>query len=282
MMKSSSQLDVDFRLNINFQAHRGSVDEAPENTVSAIRHAWRFEGSIPEIDIRTTRDNSLICLHDNTLARTTNAPNTIKNVDVSKLTLKEIRQWDAGIKLGPRFAGERVATLIEIFEEMRKHPENRKLFLEVKSADLYLLKEIIQQYNVEGRLLFIHEHQHMLSKFIRVFPKIQTMTWCSGNPDQIKQRFEEFRSTNFKDISLLQFHLHVRQRSPEITYLLEPDFLKYAQEQLKTAGVELQLRPFAFDHLSLYKLIAFGVRWFVTDSPEKFNTCLQEVQGIAG
>ncbi|NJN83397.1 MAG: hypothetical protein HC802_14675 [Caldilineaceae bacterium] len=47
-----------------FQAHRGSVDEAPENTLSAFRHAWRFPGSIPETDIRTTADGALICLHD--------------------------------------------------------------------------------------------------------------------------------------------------------------------------------------------------------------------------
>ena len=32
-----------------FQAHRGAVDEAPENTIVALQHAWTVPGAVPEV-----------------------------------------------------------------------------------------------------------------------------------------------------------------------------------------------------------------------------------------
>ncbi len=52
---------------IYFQAHRVTIVEAPENTLPAYRHAWRIFGAIPEVDVRTTADGVLVCLHDATL-----------------------------------------------------------------------------------------------------------------------------------------------------------------------------------------------------------------------
>ena len=59
---------------IYWQAHRGGDGhEAPDNTLCAMKYGWSL-GGIPEADIRVTRDHEVVCLHDNTLARTTDAP----------------------------------------------------------------------------------------------------------------------------------------------------------------------------------------------------------------
>ena len=82
-------------LVVHFQAHRGGMREAPENTLAAYRYAWAL-GGIPEVDVCTTKDGVIICLHDATLARTTNAPADVKDVPVSELTFEDVRTWDAG------------------------------------------------------------------------------------------------------------------------------------------------------------------------------------------
>ena len=59
---------------IYWQAHRGGGGhEAPDNTLYAMEYGWSL-GGIPEADIRVTADREVVCLHDNTLARTTDAP----------------------------------------------------------------------------------------------------------------------------------------------------------------------------------------------------------------
>jgi glycerophosphoryl diester phosphodiesterase len=96
---------------IIWQAHRGGgLYEAPDNTMAALLYGWRL-GGVPEVDIRLTADDELICLHDDTLARTTDAPAAIANVPVRQLTLAEILKYDAGKKFAPRFAGEKVLPL---------------------------------------------------------------------------------------------------------------------------------------------------------------------------
>jgi glycerophosphoryl diester phosphodiesterase len=57
-----------------------------------------------ELDVRRTRDGQFVCTHDSTVNRTTTGT-------VSELSLRELRQFDAGTKFDPLFTGERVPTL---------------------------------------------------------------------------------------------------------------------------------------------------------------------------
>ena len=95
---------ADLDLAVHFQAHRGGLREVPENTLAAFRYAWGL-GGIPEVDICTTKDGVIICLHDATLARTTDAPDAVKDVPVEELTFEEVRKWDAGSWFDPQFKG---------------------------------------------------------------------------------------------------------------------------------------------------------------------------------
>ena len=90
---------------IYWQAHRGGGgDEAPDNTLYAMEYGWRL-GGIPEADIRVTADHEVVCLHDDTLARTTDAPPEIADRPVGELTLAQVRAWDAGKKFRADCAG---------------------------------------------------------------------------------------------------------------------------------------------------------------------------------
>jgi glycerophosphoryl diester phosphodiesterase len=53
-------------------AHRGASGYAPEHTAAAYKLAIEQKADFIEPDLAVTKDNVLICLHDDTLERTTN------------------------------------------------------------------------------------------------------------------------------------------------------------------------------------------------------------------
>lgn len=57
--------------NIIVVAHRGDWRNAPENSIQAIKNCIEMGVDMVEIDIRKTKDNQLVVIHDKTLNRTT-------------------------------------------------------------------------------------------------------------------------------------------------------------------------------------------------------------------
>lgn len=95
-------------------AHRGSSIDRPENTLAALRRAIEVQATASEIDVRTSRDGALVCLHDADLARTTDGTGK-----VSERTLAELKRLDAGGRFAPKFRGERIPELSEVLATAR-------------------------------------------------------------------------------------------------------------------------------------------------------------------
>lgn len=91
--------------------HRGLSAAAPENTLAAFRAL--LEHGVPgaELDVQLTRDGELAVIHDFNLKRTTGLEAEVRATDY-----RAIRALDAGSWFSPRFAGERVPRLSEVFE----------------------------------------------------------------------------------------------------------------------------------------------------------------------
>jgi glycerophosphoryl diester phosphodiesterase len=80
-------------------AHRGARSLAPENTLAAARKALEIGADLWETDVGATADGELVLLHDDSLARTTDAPARFPDRapwTLSTFTLAEIRSLDAG------------------------------------------------------------------------------------------------------------------------------------------------------------------------------------------
>lgn len=90
--------------------HRGAKANAPENTLAGLRRAHEEGASWVEFDVKLTKDNVPILIHDETLERTTNGRGPVRD-----LTLESLRLVDAGCPavFGDRFKGERIPTLEE-------------------------------------------------------------------------------------------------------------------------------------------------------------------------
>jgi glycerophosphoryl diester phosphodiesterase len=135
-------------------AHRGASGYAPEHTIAAYARAIEQGADFVEPDLAVTKDNVLVCLHDDTLERTTNVADVFGDRPsagpfrqpgahwlANDFTLAEIKRLDAGRWFKPDFAGQRVPTFQEMIDFVRG---NAGLYPELKSPQLYKNRHIDQ------------------------------------------------------------------------------------------------------------------------------------------
>ena len=129
-------------------AHRGASGYAPEHTVASYQTALEQKADFVEPDLAISKDGVLICLHDDTLERTTNIKDVFpdrysresagrggaRQWIANDFTVAEIKQLDAGSWRDPKFAGQRVPTWEEMVGLVRG---KAGLYPEMKSPPLY-------------------------------------------------------------------------------------------------------------------------------------------------
>ncbi len=131
--------------------HRGLLRDAPENTLANFRACLALRIGF-EFDVRRTKDGALVCLHDDTVNRTTGGRGS-----VSEMTLAEIRKLDAGRWFDPLFAGEKVPTVDEVLKLVGEHRrQNVLIAVDFKAENVE--EDVVQlanRHRVLERLLFI-------------------------------------------------------------------------------------------------------------------------------
>lgn len=105
-------------------AHRGESFIAPENTLSSINLAWQNGADAVEIDIRLTKDNQVVVIHDAHTFRLARKLKWIRNS-----FLKDIKKLDVGKYKNKKYKGEQIPTLLEILKTV---PDNKKILIEIK------------------------------------------------------------------------------------------------------------------------------------------------------
>ena len=73
--------------------HRGGSTACPENTMAAFQWVFRKGFSGIELDVHRTRDDEIICLHDDTLRRTASRPHSVLG-DVLNTPISELKVTD--------------------------------------------------------------------------------------------------------------------------------------------------------------------------------------------
>lgn len=169
-------------------AHRGASSDAPENTIAAIEKAIEDGADAIEIDIRLTKDNVPVLIHDARLGRTTN---DTQNRLVSSLTYAEIQQFDAGSWFSNEYIGEKIPTLEEAIKVIDHRAD---IFIELKDSNEDLLEYIIElaeTYNVtneiwilsfdESTLKSIKEKNEQIETVLLIFTFFGNITSLSNN-----------------------------------------------------------------------------------------------------
>ncbi|QYY36171.1 glycerophosphodiester phosphodiesterase family protein [Ruficoccus sp. ZRK36] len=137
-------------------AHRGASGKAPENTLAAVRRAWKLGADGVEIDIRLTKDGVPVCSHDERTGRLSDVDHAIAD-----LTLAELKCIDVGDWKDPAYAGETIPTLEEVLDTI---PERKTLLIEVKDVPATELARALTPI-LERRKAFIASRQVYFMSF---------------------------------------------------------------------------------------------------------------------
>jgi glycerophosphoryl diester phosphodiesterase len=136
-------------------AHRGASGYAPEHTFASYDLAIAQKADFVEPDLAVSKDGVLICLHDDTLERTTNVAtvfperysrdmkgrNGEKRWVANDFTVAEIKKLDAGVWRDAKFAGAQVPTWDEMLARVLTHP-GVGVYPELKSPPLYTARGV--------------------------------------------------------------------------------------------------------------------------------------------
>lgn len=118
--------EVNRNRSINAVNHRGYGD-APENTLSAFRMSKQMGFDMVECDIRFTKDNVAVLIHDKTVSRTSNGRGKVSNMTYSELLTLDFGSWK-----DEKYKDERIPTFeqfIGLCIELSLHP-----YVEIKNG----------------------------------------------------------------------------------------------------------------------------------------------------
>jgi len=113
--------------------HRGASAIAPENTLAAFHRAVDSGADGIEFDVRLTRDEVPVVIHDDNLKRTGCRPDKVAELSYGELRRIDVGSWFNQTR-GSRtvdFSGERIPSLDEVLELFESN--NAILYLEMKS-----------------------------------------------------------------------------------------------------------------------------------------------------
>jgi len=120
--------------------HRGARREAPENTLAGFRHLRALGIDHVELDVRLSRDNQLVVLHDTTVNRTTNGKGAVREMTAAEL---------GALNAAANFSGWNDSTPVPLLRDvLAEWNDLESIQLEVKTtaiADLRIIAAALVQ-----------------------------------------------------------------------------------------------------------------------------------------
>ncbi len=254
-------------------AHKGASGQAPENTIPAFVQALEMGVDMIELDVRQTKDEQIIVIHDETLDRTTNGVGFVHDY-----TLEEIQQLDAGVWFGdPKYVGARVPTLREVLDTIRGRC---KVLIEIKHTD--------------------HPHYHdFAEKLIDVIRKEQNgFDWCylqSYEMEYLEAAHEYDDHIQTKKLLIgedstplfafyIETKLHLGRATSEGNRLLalNPEYTTLSTRRvfrMHARGFEVFTYP-VNDRLDMIRLLHMGVDGIITDYPDRLLKIKEEIHAL--
>lgn len=138
--------------------HRGYSARYPENTLLSFKKAIEAGCTGIELDVRLTKDNKVVVIHDKNLERTTNGKGLVNDY-----TLKELKKLDAG-------KGERIPALEEVLAEI----EGIKLLIELKEYSEKICSETVKLAGKRRNTFFISFSIEAVQNVKRINPRLKT------------------------------------------------------------------------------------------------------------
>ena len=198
-------IPAELSTNIMVIARHGSLEHTPENTFAAFEQALNIGVDGLEVDVRRTKDDRLILMHDDTIDRTTDGKGY-----VSKLLYDEIRLYDAGAWKGEEFAGERVPLLSDVLQFAKER--NIIIILNVKDYGIELkILSLIEKFDMINQIYFSGRLDQVRSKNIG----IQGIQLVFTPLDELTNEVIDFIHEKRKHVGISLFNTDDREKMKE-------------------------------------------------------------------
>jgi glycerophosphoryl diester phosphodiesterase len=186
---------------LNVIGHRGAAGLLPENTLAGFKKAMELGVDTIELDIRITADNEAVVYLDSRLnpsiTRGGNGKWVNKRHLIKELSLSEVQAYDVGkLNRWSNYArkypkqkpaeGERIPTLHEVIQLVKRTSGKTHLFIELKYSPLKpdetksreeianIVAEVIRDENIVERVTIISFDWKILIHFQKIMSELPT------------------------------------------------------------------------------------------------------------
>jgi len=249
-------------------AHRGGPSLGPESTLYTFRKAVKLGVDVLEMDVRSTRDGQLIILHDDTVARTTNATGPVQNytlIDLKKLDAAHRWSPDNGQTFPLRNKGVSIPTLAEVFKAFPQTKMNLEI-KEARSSTIQSLCRLIRDHQMTNNVVVASFEADALKEFRRLCPQVAT----SAGASEVLLFF-----------GLQKVYLEAAY-SPDAQALQVPETfrdLRIVNKRFIEAAHARNMRVQVWlvnDVTSMQRLLELGVDGIMTDYPQRLMEVLRK------
>jgi glycerophosphoryl diester phosphodiesterase len=156
--------------------HRGARAYEPENTLRSFKKALEIGVDAVELDVRKTKDNQLVVIHDADVKKTTDG----KGV-VSELTLKEIKEFSTE-------KGEKVPTLKEALDFLDKKV---KILIELKEEGVEeKVLSAVRENGLQKNVIIVSFIEEVLRKVRELNKEIETGLIYAKHKNPVKSALD--------------------------------------------------------------------------------------------
>ena len=154
-------------------AHRGASRDAPENTLASVRLGFEQGADAVELDVRLTRDDEIVLMHDATTGRT-----GMVDLAVRETPLAVLKRIDVGRRRGIAWARERIPTLAEALAIL---PPGRRLLIEIKCGPEIFppLERVLSRMRSPSQIAIIGFDWETMREAKARFPRVEGY-WLSA------------------------------------------------------------------------------------------------------
>ena len=158
-------------------AHRGDHVIYPENTLAAYAEAIKNGADYVEIDVRTTKDNALVSMHDASVNRMTNGKGAVKD-----LTLDEIE----ALQVKSRDSLDKAVYKVPTFEQILALCKDKiYIYIDFKQASAAATYSLLKKYGVEKQVLVYINAKEQIADWRNVDPAMPLMFSLPGNTKDV-------------------------------------------------------------------------------------------------
>lgn len=236
-------------------AHRGDHTEAPENTLKAISDAIAHHLNYVEVDLRATKDNQLVIMHDATLDRMTTGKGK-----VNELTLQDIVKYKVFDKSRSQLGEHKIPLFSEVLDMCKG---KMKIYLDFKEADVKSTWELIRSKGMENSLVVYINHINQYKDWRRIAPRVPLMVSLPDSVNSVKSLdyFLNMVDAEFLDGNYTNY---------------TPEMVQHADLKNRKVWLDFQQANEGIEHWK--RGVELGIQGFQTDKPRELKAWLTALQ----